>query len=179
MALADVDWGRHCVRLISKGTRDEAWVAASPAFFRWLAAYLAQRPECGPASQLWVTLRGRERVLNYHALRAILNRVNAKLGTNLALHDFRHTCALRLASDPEVALIDVQAHLRHRHLSTTERYLIARPEEVMRAVQRHQQRPNPTSHAMPSPASPASPWQYDPADLDALLCDGTGPGEGR
>ncbi len=165
MTLADVDWGRKCVRLICKGTRDEAWVAASPAFFRWLAAYLAKRPDCGPASPLWVTLRSPERVLNYQALRAILNRINAKLGTNLTLHDFRHTCALRMASDPEVALVDVQAHLRHKHLSTTERYLIARPEDVVRAVQRHQGRPDP---APPSP----SPWQYDPADLDALL--GTG-----
>jgi integrase len=171
MVLADVDWGRQCVRLISKGTRDAAWVAASPAFFRSLAAYLAERPVCDPASPLWVTLRGPERVLTYHALRAILNRINAKLGTNLVLHDFRHTCALRLASDPAVALVDVQAHLRHRHLATTERYLIARPEEVVRAVQQHQQRSDPASlsQAMLSPALPVSPWRYDPADLAALL----------
>jgi site-specific recombinase XerD len=169
--------------LISKGTRDAAWVAASPAFFRSLAAYLAERPVCDPASPLWVTLRGPECVLTYHALRAILNRINAKLGTNLTLHDFRHTCALRLASDPEVALVDIQAHLRHRHLSTTERYLIARPEEVVRAVHEHQQRSDPASpsQATPSPALPVSPWQYDPADLAALLGrpdDGPGTGEG-
>lgn len=171
MVLPDVDWGRTCVRVISKGTRDEAWVAASPAFFRWLAAYLAQRPACDPASPLWVTLRGPERVLTYHALRAILNRINAKLGTNLTLHDFRHTCALRLASDPAVALVDVQTHLRHKHLATTERYLVARPEEVVRAVHQHQQRSDPasSSQALSSPALPVSPWRYDPADLAALL----------
>jgi hypothetical protein len=133
---------------------------------------------------LWVTLRDPERVLTYHALRAILHRINARLGTNLTLHDFRHTCALRLASDPEVALVEVQAHMRHRHLSTTERYLIARPEEVVRAVHRHQQRSNPasSSQALPSPALPESPWQYDPADLAALLGrsdDGPGTAEGE
>jgi integrase len=166
MTLADVDWGRQCVRLIAKGTRDEAWVAASPAFFRWLAAYLTKRPGAGPTARLWVTLRAPERALNYQALRAILNRVNAKLGANLTLHDFRHTCALRMASDPEVALVDVQTHLRHQHISTTERYLIARPDEVVRAVQRHLRRPG----AAPPPAGS---WQYDPDDLAALL----GPGK--
>jgi integrase len=187
MALADLDWSRQCVRLVSKGSRDEVWVAASPTFFRWLAVHLAQRPACDPTSPLWVTLRGPERALTYQALRAILNRVNAKLGTNLVLHDFRHTCALRLASDPEVALVDVQAHLRHRHLSTTERYLVARPDEVVRAVQRHQQRRGAASQsqAKPSPKSlalPESPWQYDPDDLDALLGGlggGVGTGEGE
>lgn len=165
MMLADVDWGRKCVRLIGKGTREEAWVAASPPFFRWLGAYLAGRSGWGLVSPLWVTLRGPERVLNYQALRAILNRVNAKLGTNLTLHDFRHTCALRMASDPKVALVEVQTHLRHKHISTTERYLIARPEDVVRAVQQHQQRPT-VAPAMPGP------WHYDAADLDALLGKG-------
>ena len=98
MTLADVDWGRKCVRLIGKGTRDESWVAASPAFFRWLAAYLAKRPGCAPASPLWVTLRGPERVLNYQALRAILNRINARLGTNLTLHDFRCSRSVSVSS---------------------------------------------------------------------------------
>lgn len=46
----DVDRGRQRVRVISKGTRDEAWVAASPEFFRWLAAYLTERSPLTPAS---------------------------------------------------------------------------------------------------------------------------------
>ena len=99
------------------------------------------------------------RSLDHDRDRAILSLLVSSACT---LHDFRHTCALRLASDPEVALVDVQAHLRHKHLSTTERYLIARPEDVVRAVQRHQGRPD---RAPPSP----SPWRYDPSDLDALL----------
>jgi len=177
MTLADVDWGRQCVRLISKGTRDETWVAASPEFFRWLGAYLTTRSGYVPASLLWVTVRGTERVLTYQALRGILNRVNAKLGTNVVLHDFRHTCAVRLASDPEVPLIDVQAHLRHRHLSTTERYLIARPSEVVHALQQHEQRRQQRKNSIASsatqpmsvPGYPDMTWNYDRGDLDMLL----------
>jgi len=37
MTGGDVDWGRQCVRLITKGTRNAEWVAASPEFFQWLA----------------------------------------------------------------------------------------------------------------------------------------------
>ena len=125
----DVGWGGQRVRLLGKGTHHAQWVAASPAFFLWLARYLAEQPPRPPAAPLWVTLRQPTRPLGYQALRAVLLRVNARLGTDLVLHDFRHTCALRLAGDPRIPLTDVQAHLRHRHLSTTETYLVARPED--------------------------------------------------
>jgi integrase/recombinase XerD len=158
----DVDWGGQRVGLLGKGTRHAQWVAASPAFFLWLARYLAEQPRRPPAAPLWVTLRQPTRPLGYQALRAVLLRVNARLGTDLVLHDFRHTCALRLAADPQIPLVDVQAHLRHRHLSTTEVYLVARPEEVIRRVQAHQQ-------AAP-PSSPSAPgWTYQAGDLDLLL----------
>lgn len=159
----DVDWGGQRVRLLGKGTRQPQWVAASPAFFWWLARYLVEQPR-PVAEPLWVTLRQPTRPLGYQALRAVLLRVNAKLGINLLLHDFRHTCALRLAADPRVPLADIQAHLRHRHLSTTERYLVARPEEVVRRIQAHQQ-------AAPPAADPRAPsgWTYQPGDLDVLL----------
>jgi integrase/recombinase XerD len=152
----DVDWGGQRVRLLGKGTRQPQWVAASPAFF-WLARYLAEQPR-PVAEPLWVTLRQPTRPLGYQALRAVLLRVNAKLDTNLMLHDFRHTCALRLAADPLVPLADIQAHLRHRHLSTTETYLIARPEEVVRRMQAHQQAAPPhqtRGHRLGGPISPA------------------------
>jgi integrase/recombinase XerD len=119
----DVDWGGQRVRLLGKGTREPQWVAASPAFFLWLARYLAEQPACPLTTPLWVTRRRPTRPLGYQAQRAVLLRVNARLGTDLVLHDFRHTCALRLAGDPQIPLVDVQAHLRHRHLSTTEAYL--------------------------------------------------------
>jgi integrase/recombinase XerC len=40
----DVDWGGQRVRLLGKGTRHPLWVAAGPAFFLWLARYLAEQP---------------------------------------------------------------------------------------------------------------------------------------
>jgi integrase len=64
-------------------------------------------------------------------------RVNAKLGLDLVLHDFRHTCGIRLASDPSIPITDVQAHLRHRRLSSSEPYPVARPEEVISRVLAH------------------------------------------
>jgi integrase/recombinase XerD len=160
----DVDWGGQRVRLLGKGTRHAQWVAASPAFFLWLARYLAEQPPRPATAPLWVTLRQPTRPLGYQALRAVLLRVNATLGTDLVLHDFRHTCASRLAADPQVPLTDVQAHLRHRHLSTTEGYLVARPEEVIRRVQAHQQAAPPTSGANAPPG-----WTYQAGDIQVLL----------
>jgi len=175
MTPQDIDWGGQAVRLITKGTRAAQWVAASPDFFRWLACYLGERDELPPDAPLWQTVRMPYRPLNYQALRKVLARINATLGTNLVLHDFRHTCAMRLASDPAVPLIDVQAHLRHKHLSTTEIYLRARPEEVIARVQAHHR-----ANAAPAPAmepdAAAGAWHYDPADLFILLGD-TGRGE--
>lgn len=69
-------------------------------------------------------------------------------------------------------LIDVQAHLRHKHLSTTEVYLRARPEEVIARVQAHHR----ASGAHPPVAAAAGAWHYDPADL-ALLLGEMGPSE--
>jgi len=111
-----------------------------------------------------VTRRRPIRPLGYQALRAVLLRVNARLGSDLVLHDFRHTCALRLAGDPQVPLVDVQAHLRHRHLATTEAYLVVRPEEVIRRIQVHQQATPPTS----GPSAPPG-WTYQAGDLHLLL----------
>ncbi len=161
----DVDWGQQRVRLICKGTRDESWVAASPEFFRWLAAYLTARCPLTPNSPLWVTLRKPQRPLGYTALRAILTRVNERLGTNITAHDFRHTCALRLASDPVISLVDIQTHLRHRHITTTEAYLVAQPDEV---IKRLQARPSDRSAEKPAVAG----WEYDANDLDLLLGNG-------
>ena len=161
----DVDWGRQRVRLICKGTRAESWVAASPEFFRWLAAYLTSRSRLLADSPLWVTLRRPERRLGYTALRAIITRVNEKLGTNVTAHDFRHTCALRLASDTKISLVDIQTHLRHQHITTTESYLVAHPDEVIERLQIHQ-----SGGSEPKPATPS--WDYNAEDLDLLL--GTG-----
>ncbi|HYM00977.1 MAG TPA: tyrosine-type recombinase/integrase [Blastocatellia bacterium] len=158
----DVDWGRLRVRLLCKGTRAESWVATSAEFFRWLAAYFIQRSPVNPDSPLWVTLRRPERPLAYTALRAIITRVNDKLGTNVSAHDFRHTCAIRLASDPDVSLIDIQTHLRHQHITTTEAYLVASPDEVIKRLQARQA--DRSKQKMPTPG-----WEYKAEDLDLLL----------
>jgi integrase len=159
---ADIDWGGQRVQLICKGTRQENWVGASPEFFRWLAAYLTKRSQLTAKSPLWVTLRKPERSMKYTALRAIFTRINHKIGTNVTAHDFRHTCALRLAADPKISLVDIQTHLRHRHITTTERYLVAHPDEVIKRLQAHQAK-------KPLPKISNNTWKYDSADLGLLL----------
>ncbi|MDP8927761.1 MAG: tyrosine-type recombinase/integrase [Actinomycetota bacterium] len=160
----DVDWGGQRVRLTTKGSRAQLWVACSPEALLWLGRYLAEQEPHGLSEPLWWTLRSAPRPLTYPALRAILQRLNARLGTNWTLHDFRHTCAIRMASDPNLTLIDLQSHLRHARPASSEPYLIARPEEVIARVQEHQQRPPPK----PSPAI----WDYNADDLDVLLGGG-------
>ena len=163
----DVDWGGQRIRLVGKGTRSSEWVAVSPDAVMWLARYLArERPADAPPGALWVTLRRPARRLSYQALRAVLLRVNAKLGSDVVLHDFRHTCGIRLASDPTIPITDVQAHLRHRRLASSEPYLVARPEEVIGRVLAH--------HSTPPPSiapTTNSRWQYDGTDLSTLLGD--------
>ena len=168
----DVDWAGQRVCLTCKGTRHRSWVAASPEFFRWLSGYLVQRGPVAPSAPLWVTLRAPVRPLRYTALRAIFTRVNEQLGTNITAHDLRHTCALRLAADPAVPLVHIQAHLRHQNISTTQLYMTARLDEVVARVQGHFSR----KPVDPAARSPGEAWSYDPADLQTLLgADGTAP----
>ncbi len=167
MTGADVDWGRQRVCLVTKGTRSREWVAASPEFFWWLARYLTERGPVGSLDPLWTTVRRPYRPLNYQALRAVIVRVNERLKTNLVLHDMRHTCALRLATDPAIPITDVQTHMRHRHLTSTEIYLVARPEEVIARVQAHHRAER---RRVQGPAK-TSVWNYDSADLEVLRGD--------
>lgn len=173
MTPADLDWGNQLVRLISKGSREPEWIAASGEFFSWLRLYLAEIGPLNTLGALWVTARGSRKPLTYTALRAVLTRVNQKLGTNLSLHDFRHTCAVRLANDPNITLTDIQRHLRHREVSTTQTYLRVRPEDVAKRVQVHQQTlGQPPSKKQDGGINPPG-WQYDPQDLALLLGQGT------
>lgn len=94
-----------------------------------------------------------------------MTRANEKLGTNVTAHDFRHTCALRLASDPGISLIDIQTHLRHQHITTTEAYVVAHPDEVIKRLQAQQSGPSEQKVATPA-------WEYNAKDLNLLL--GTG-----
>jgi len=159
---ADVDYGGQQIAVLTKGTRAREWVPASPESFVWLAFYLGEGFAAAADQPLWWTRRRPRRPLTYTAMRAVLSRVNARLGTNLSLHDFRHTGALRLARDPELVITDVQAVLRHRWLSSTEVYTRARIEDVVARVQEHYRRPEPAPPA-------ASTWSYPDADMAELF----------
>jgi integrase len=156
----NVHWGQNLISVVTKGSRALEQVPASPDAFVWLALYLAESSLAGPDEPLWWTRRSPRRPLNYMAMRAVLERANAQLGTNFTCHDLRHTCAARLVSDPAMTLTDVQAVLRHRHLSSTEIYTRARLEDIVDRVQAHYARPAP----VPVPAA-----GYDPACMRVVF----------
>lgn len=159
----DVDWGNQTVGVISKGTRAYQWVPTSPDSLTWLRLYLDEAPPAGPGETLWWTLRRPYRPLKYSAMRAVLERVNKALGATVTLHDFRHTCATRLANDPAIPLTDVQAILRHAHLGTTSRYIHVQTQDMLARVRQHHQRP-PAPPQLPEPA-----WGYASSDLADLF----------
>lgn len=162
MTGADVDWGRQVIGVVTKGTRAHQWVPTSPDALTWLRLYLAEGFDVGPGEPLWWTVRQPRRRLQYSATRAVLQRVNQQLGANITLHDLRHTCALRLANDPDISLTDVQAVLRHARISTTARYLRPRIDDVIGRVQEHHTRPRPTP-------KPSTGWSYSDNDLNVLF----------
>jgi integrase len=104
----------------------------SPEAFSWLALYLSELAEehgyrPGPGEPLWWTRRRPLRPLSYTALRAVLNRINDKIGANITVHDLRHTLCHRLVADPAITLVDAQQVMRHAQITTTNRYLQAAP----------------------------------------------------
>jgi integrase len=157
----DVDWGNQSIAVVSKGSRAYQWVPTSPDSLTWLRLYLNEMPWMSAENALWWTLRRPYRPLQYSALRAVLERVNKALGMRITLHDFRHTCATRLANDPSIPLTDVQAVLRHKHLTTTSRYVHIQTEEMIERVRQH--------HEAPSAAEPTTAWGYNPSDITALF----------
>jgi site-specific recombinase XerD len=157
----DVDVGRRTIRVVSKGTRLLEEIPASRDAFVWLALYLAEECLAGPDEPVWWTLRQPRRPLNYFAMRAVLERANAALGTNHTLHDLRHTAASRFASDEEnFTLVDVQSILRHANLATTQLYVKPRLDELLDRLQEHYGRPRPKPTVDPA---------YDLEDLQELF----------
>lgn len=163
MTVADVRPGDGRIYVRSKGLGGAKQACpASPEAFAWLALYLGElaqeghRP--GPGEPLWWTRRPPVRPLTYTALRAVLNRINARIGANITLHDLRHTLCLRLIEDPDVSLVDVQQVMRHRWITTTGGYLRPRADEVIARVHEHYTRPKPAPR-------PLTGWSYDPDDL--------------
>ncbi|MDJ0363421.1 tyrosine-type recombinase/integrase [Rhodococcus sp. H29-C3] len=138
-----IDWGDGRVWVVSKGSTTLSAVPVSPLAFRYLAAYFEQSGTPGADEQLWGTLRGERRPLTYWALRRVMQRANAELGTNWTFHDIRHTAATRMSKDPNLSLVEVQTVMRHRHLTTTEIYMLPRMEDLLDKMQEHFARPRP------------------------------------
>ena len=143
---ADVDWGDQLIRVFRKGTRAEQWLPASSEAFVWLRLHVADLGGVVGASEpMWQTLRRRDRgdglrrqPMSYEALRKVVVRANAVLGTNWSMHDLRHTAALRMSRDEHLSIRDVQVILGHAHLSTTtDVYLVEDEAQVIRRVQKH------------------------------------------
>ncbi|WP_309241067.1 tyrosine-type recombinase/integrase [Nocardia sp. BSTN01] len=136
-----VDWSGKRIGLVSKGSRALMAVPGSPEAFCHLAMYFDEHGTPAAREPVWRTLRGEPRQLTYWAMRCVLQRANHVLGTNWSLHDLRHTAAARMAADPALTLPEVQAVLRHKHLSTTEIYLQPRIEELHDKLAEHFARP--------------------------------------
>jgi integrase len=167
---AHVDYGEQQIAVVRKGTRAVQWLPAAADAFVWLRLYQQTLPPglIGTERPVWWTLRRPWRPLTYDAIRAVLRRANADLGTNWSLHDLRHTCAVRMAADPHMSLVDIQTILGHAHLTTTQQYLAAREDEVVARVRahheaRHQHHP---STAVPPPARTVG---YNDDDLRELF----------
>ena len=163
MTVADVRPGDGRIYVATKGLGGiKQACPASPEAFSWLALYLGElaclghRP--GPGEPLWWTRRRPLRPLSYTALRALLNRVNEKIGANVTAHDLRHTLCLRLVADPAITLADAQQVMRHARITSTGLYLRPGPDEVIAKVAEHYRRPRPEPR-------PLAGWDYDPADL--------------
>jgi hypothetical protein len=79
-------------------------------------------------------------------------------------HELRHTCAHDLIPDPALSLTDVKTVLRHGRISSTERYLISRVDEVIDSVQCHCRHP----HVTEARRSTSGSWTYREDDLTDL-----------
>lgn len=168
MRCRDIDFAQQSIWVVSKGSHLREEVPVSTDALVWIRLYLAEglvsSPDqpLPPDAHLWITLRGEPRPLTYMAMRRVLQRVNESLGTNISLHDLRHTCAMRMVSDPYMSIADVQTVLRHRSLASTQIYTRVKIEELVQRVQEHHER---LASAPPPSLDPA----YDPWDLQALF----------
>jgi len=160
LRMGDIDWAGKKIHVISKGSRLREAIPASPDAFAYLACYLDKAGPPPDGMPVWRALRGPERPLTYWAVRQVLERANALLGTNWTLHDLRHTTAARLAADPEVTLVEIQTIMRHAHLTTTQLYMTPRLDDLLGKLAEHYTRPR---------AEPHWPVVYDPEDVKTVF----------
>lgn len=164
-----VDPGEQRIGVIRKGSRRLQWLPASADAFVWLRLYEARALRPSGERALWLTNRSPVRPLTYAAARRMLQRANDALGTSWTLHDLRHTAAQRMIDDPGLSLTDVQWVLGHAHLTTTQQYLRARPDEVITKVLEHYRR---RAEGPPAPVSPPGADGYPAGVLEMLLGGG-------
>ncbi len=160
LRMDDIDWAGKKIHVISKGSRLREAIPASPDAFVYLACYLDKAGPPPDGMPVWRALRGAERPLTYWAVRQVLERANALLGTNWTLHDLRHTTAARLAADPEVTLVEIQTIMRHARLTTTQLYMTPRLDDLLGKLAEHYTRPR---------AEPHWPVAYDPEDVKTVF----------
>lgn len=141
VTLGDLDWAGLRFYVTSKGTRARQAIPASQEAFRVLARYLDEQPPCRPSDTIWRTRRGSQRALTYSAMRRILQRANATLGTNWTAHDLRHTASMRMVNDPDISLVEAQTVLRHASVETTGTYQRIRVEDMFDKLQEHYAKP--------------------------------------
>ena len=161
-----VDWAGQRLWVVTKGTRLLEPVPASPLAFTLLALYFEEQGAPQPGQPVWRTRRGGRRPLTYWAARRVLQRANAKLGTNWTLHDTRHTAATRMVNDPALTLPEVQTVMRHAHLATTQGYLGVNVEDLVVKMQQHYQRP--------PQGEPVTPVGYAAEDFTTVFGGGFG-----
>ena len=169
MSVGDADPGQQLITVVRKGTRAAQQVPASPDAFVHLRIYQEAMRGLVPAGRtqpLWWTLRRPFRPLTYHAAHRMFERVNAGLGANWTLHALRHSAARRMARDPQLPLIHVQAVMGHARLSTSQVYLAPGLDEVVEQVRAHHAR---QSELRARPVLPPPGPGYDPASLAILL----------
>jgi len=143
------------------GNGSRVMVRISPTAYLWIARYLAERPVGPPEEPVWLTLRGTPRPLSYWAMRQILERSNALLGSNVTMHDFRHTFCMRLAQDENMTIAEMQELMRHASIASTTRYLRLTVAELVDKLDQHWNRP-------PSP-QPTPAKGYAAEDLQVLF----------
>lgn len=163
MTVSDAHPGEGRIFVATKGLGGiKQACPASPEAFAWLTLYLGELADDGHRPRgtepIWWTRRKPLRPLTYTALRAVLGRINDRIGANVTLHDLRHTLCLRLISDPGISLVDAQQVMRHRRITTTGGYLRPRPDEVIAKVHEHYTKPKPAPLTLDG-------WSYNPQDL--------------
>ncbi|AJC59523.1 tyrosine-type recombinase/integrase [Streptomyces sp. 769] len=163
--VGDVDAGQQLICVVRKKTGHVQQIPASTDAFVWLRLYQEEFRSRVPAARrqpLWWTLRAPFRPLTYHGAHRMFERANALVGGDWTLHDLRHTAAYRMARDPQVPLADVQWVLGHASLSTTQKYLNPRQEDVVEGVLAHYSR---QQNRQTTPAVPAPGYCADSLDV--------------